>query len=72
MIEYARFDISFYSLKVLDDNELEKLRGKIEESMNEILPEFNHALPINDSDIDVEVVEHSGECSLNHQTEEAR
>ena len=51
MIEYARFDISFYSLKVLDDNELEKLRGKIEESMNEILPEFNHALPINDSDI---------------------
>jgi hypothetical protein len=57
MISYVNFSIAMHGLNLKDDQEVETLRTKIEEAVRAIHPGQR-----DDSDVEVEVEEHSGTC----------
>jgi hypothetical protein len=61
MTAYAQFSIAFHGLKFEDCGQLDGIRTALE----------NYALSIHpglrfDSDVEVEIVEHSGKCLKDH------
>ncbi len=58
MIPYVNFSVEMHGLSLKDDSEVENLRIKLDKIIRENMPPARF-----DSDLEVDVIEHAGECN---------